>query len=115
VLIVCGISSSKVTIKPWAVGVVLVVCAAGTLAAATTRAEPGYLVTTQIFPESVVRVQDDVLTRTSATDLDGCGGRHRGCLRTAEFEFTTSDSTPSCATRWCLSRTTTRPAAPRTP
>ena len=92
VLIVCGIISDKVKIRGWAVGVALAACAAGTLVGATDRAEPGYLMTTQIFPEIEIRVQDDVLTRTSATDLDGCGDRHRGCLRTAEFEFTTSDS-----------------------
>ena len=43
----------------------------------------GYLMTTQIFPETDLRVQDDVLTRISATDLDGCGDRHPGCLRTS--------------------------------
>ncbi|GIM76207.1 hypothetical protein Aau02nite_69760 [Amorphoplanes auranticolor] len=91
-LVLSGIISDRVKIRAWAVAAALAACAAATLVGAITRAEPGYLMTTQIFPETSLRVQDDVLTRISATDLDGCGDRHPGCLRTAEFEFTTSDS-----------------------
>lgn len=74
------------------IAVVLVLLAGGGAAAATAEGDDVYLMTTDIFPETTVRVQDDVLTRTSATDLDGCGGDYDNCLRTAEFDFTTTDS-----------------------
>ncbi len=59
---------------------------------AATAPKNELLMTTQILPETTIRAQGDVLTRVSATDLDGCGGRFDGCRRTAEFEFTTDDS-----------------------
>ena len=54
--------------------------------------QAGPLMTTQIFPETTMRLQGDELTRTSATDLAGCEGRYAGCSRTAQFEYTTTDS-----------------------
>ncbi len=50
------------------------------------------LMTTQIFPETAMRVQGDELTRVSATDLEGCAQLYADCSRTAEFEYTTTDS-----------------------
>ena len=50
------------------------------------------LLTTRIFPETTMRVQGDVLTRVSAVDLAGCAEEYVDCARTAEFDYTTTDS-----------------------
>ncbi|WP_153040047.1 hypothetical protein [Actinoplanes sp. TFC3] len=90
VLIACAIFSAKRQVVVAAA--LLPIIAGGTFACLRAEDLPGYLTTIQVFPQPTVRVQDDILTRTSATDSRGCHDRFDGCLHTAEFEFTTTDS-----------------------
>jgi len=96
-LIALAIAGSGRPVRPWAYPVVLTLVGAGMLAAAVLRAEPARPVAATLFAPALT-VNDDVLTRTSATERDGCDGVLAdaavldGCLRTYDFGFTTSDS-----------------------
>jgi hypothetical protein len=75
-----------------AIATLIVIVFGGLAAATATVGRSGFLLADQIFPETQVRVQSITYTRESSTSLDGCAEKLSGCLRTAEFDFTTSDS-----------------------
>jgi hypothetical protein len=92
-----GVLSAKVPVRPWVFAVAFSLLGLVMVSFAMTRAEPAQPPPAALFGPTVL-VNKDTLTRTSVDERDGCddiladADPLRGCLRTAEFGFTTDDS-----------------------